>query len=224
MVRLIDWSGLRATVEGRAGSCRCELADDGLPAFGTDVIPVGAAPDLRLLARFLRGPANIPPAIRTWLADLLDPAASSEFQFKTLSKRKTGRKRKTSASLGIFELIGQGADPIPAGATPDLKSIANFLHGTVDIPPQLRGWLADLFDPSASSEFQFKRLSKRKTGRKKGTPAIVQMGLRVFELMDEGATRQQAIGKVEEEFKVRRTLVEKAMKEVREAIQAVADG
>ena len=78
-------------VEGTPGPVSCEIKR-GVPEWSSNPIPHGASPDLKVLATVLRGKAKLPDEIRQWLADLMDPDASSTFQFKKLSKRKRGKK------------------------------------------------------------------------------------------------------------------------------------
>jgi hypothetical protein len=53
---------------------------------------------------------------------------------------------------------------IPKGAEPDLKLLADVLRSKIQLPDDIRQWLADLLDPEAGSRFQFRKLEKRKGG------------------------------------------------------------
>ncbi|WP_237479228.1 hypothetical protein [Lichenibacterium dinghuense] len=85
-----NWSGFFATVEGRDCEFPASLDAAGRPTWEVGRPPAGAGQNLRLLAALLRGAAPLPPEVRAWLADLFDDRAESEFQVKTLSRRRRG--------------------------------------------------------------------------------------------------------------------------------------
>ena len=86
-----NWSGFFATVEGRECDVPATLSEAGLPTWGGRRLPAGGGQDLQLLVTLLRGDAPLPRAVRTWLADLFDDRADSEFQVKALSRRRRGK-------------------------------------------------------------------------------------------------------------------------------------
>lgn len=115
------------------------------------------------------------------------------------------------------------ARPIPDGALPDLKLLAEFLRSDVPIPSEIRHWLADMVDTDAYSEFQFKRLSKRRRGRKaKDATVYMEIARYVQSLTQTGETRQRAIGKAEAKFMIKRSTVEAALKATKLADEAQA--
>ncbi len=85
------WGPFKSQVEGDPGPMSCVLKDGELCYYAVD-IPKDAKPDLKLLADVLRSEIWLPPDIRCWLADLVDPGAGTTLQFKKLSKRKGGAK------------------------------------------------------------------------------------------------------------------------------------
>jgi hypothetical protein len=106
------WDLLPDTVEGRVRPASFALVD-GKPGFSAQAIPRKAPPNLRLLADVLRSENQLPSKIRKWLADLLDPDASTERQLK-LSKRKRGAKTKSisknwDVAEFVEELLHKGA-------------------------------------------------------------------------------------------------------------------
>jgi hypothetical protein len=85
------WDLFRTTVEGRPSPASC-VWENGTPIFCAIPIEKSSDPNLSLLAEMLRSEAPIPSEVRAWLADMMDPCATSDFQFKKLSKRGRGPK------------------------------------------------------------------------------------------------------------------------------------
>ena len=79
------------------GEC-CEFIN-GMPSRCSGSIPYGAEPRLDLLVDLFRSDTPIPKEIRDWLADLLDPNAASDFQFKELLRRKQGKPEKPQIGM-----------------------------------------------------------------------------------------------------------------------------
>ena len=108
--------------------------------------------------------------------------------------------------------------PIPRGTSPDLKLLAEMLRSKKPLPPNVRAWLADLVDPEAGSEFQFKSLSRR--GRGPGRVSVASnwdAAEAVISLMQEGSPRKRAIGEVMDRTGLRKSTLEAAMRSRREA-------
>lgn len=110
------------------------------------------------------------------------------------------------------------AHGIPQGSPPNLQILAEFLRSETQIPSGIRSWLADMMDRDANSEFQFKKLSKRKRGAKaRGSTANWEAARYVQALLSENETRKRAIGSAEEKFGIKRSAIEAALKSLREA-------
>ena len=94
------WNVFRHTVEGRESVVSCHFSD-GQRYYGKS-IPQNAKPDLSLLVDLFRSDTQIPREIRDWLADLLDPNAKSDFQFKELARRRPGKPEKALSEALTF--------------------------------------------------------------------------------------------------------------------------
>ena len=106
------WDLFKITVEGRVSPASCAW-ENGPTVFCAYPIKKGSAPNLVLLAEMLRSEIPIPNEIRKWLADMLDPNADSDFQFKKLSKRGRGPKVvgpavNWAAAQSVLDLIEAG--------------------------------------------------------------------------------------------------------------------
>ncbi|WP_150293096.1 hypothetical protein [Sphingobium estronivorans] len=86
------WRAVRETVEGQQSPSSCALTD-GRVIFSARPIPKGAQPNLKFLSQILRSDEPLPPVAREWLADLFDPDAESDYQIKTLARRRRGAKQ-----------------------------------------------------------------------------------------------------------------------------------
>lgn len=108
--------------------------------------------------------------------------------------------------------------PIPPGSEPNLKLLAEMLRSDAEVPAEVRRWLADLVDPEGTSEFHFKRLSKRGRGARVKGVAVNWEAASAFErYCSEGMARKQAIWRVQQEFSLSRASVEAAAKSLRAA-------
>jgi len=87
----LKWDLVRATVQGDQSPASCSILD-GRIVFSAEPIAKGAKPNLILLSQILRSGEPLPAIAREWLADLFDPAAKSEYQIKTIGRRKRGAK------------------------------------------------------------------------------------------------------------------------------------
>jgi hypothetical protein len=108
------WDLFRITVEGRVSPASCAW-ENGTPIFCAIPIKKKAKPDLLLLAEMLRSGAPIPVEVRGWLADMVDPNAKSDFQFKKLSKR--GRGAKTTGHTANWDAAEFVSNRMAAGDT-----------------------------------------------------------------------------------------------------------
>ncbi len=90
------WNTFIAQVEGsRSNPSRVALIREKLVWAGIELSDKKLRnPDLQLLADLLRSKRKLPQKVRNWLADLMDPNASSEFKKIKLSKSKRGPNRK----------------------------------------------------------------------------------------------------------------------------------
>lgn len=108
--------------------------------------------------------------------------------------------------------------PIKKGSEPNLTLLAEMLRSKKPIPIDIRSWLADMLDPNADSDFQFKKLSKRGRGAKStGSAANWKAAEFVLHCMETGDTRQQAIGKALGKFGIQRSAIEQALKSFTDA-------
>ncbi len=110
------------------------------------------------------------------------------------------------------------AYPIKKGSEPNLLLLSEMLRSQIPIPNEIRNWLADMLDPNADSDFQFKKLSKRRRGAKVAGPtANWEAAEFVLRRMENNDTRQQAIGKALGKFGIQRSALEEALKSLKEA-------
>jgi hypothetical protein len=104
-----------------------------------------------------------------------------------------------------------------------LLLLAEMLRSGAPIPVEVRGWLADMVDPNAKSDFQFKKLSKRGRGAKTtGHTANWDAAEFVSNRMAAGDTRQEAIGSALGKFHIEKAAIEEALRSMKEA-KAVHD-
>ena len=85
-------------------------------------------------------------------------------------------------------------------AAPDLKLLASLLRSKIDLPEEIRHWLADLMDPEAASTFQFKKLSRRKRGAGPGAKIYSDVGRIIREKIWRGEQRKNAINDAAKEY------------------------
>ena len=86
------------------------------------------------------------------------------------------------------------------------------------MPPEVRGWLADLFDDRADSEFQIKALSRRRRGVPSAEIGKHWPAARHFrDLVAGGVPRKRALGQAGEAFEISRSTLEAAIAELAEA-------
>ena len=118
------------------------------------------------------------------------------------------------------------SNPIPHGASPDLKVLATVLRGKAKLPDEIRQWLADLMDPDGSSKFQFKKLSKRRQGAKSersSTPDTLEVGNFISDEIHRGVKRKNAIADAVKKFGVSKATIEAKLAEWNEAMEAIWD-
>jgi hypothetical protein len=84
------WVGVfRDTVEGKPGPFSVELTENYRVL--NQPIPTGAKPQPELVLALLRSQIPLSPALRSIIADMIDPGADSAFCFKKFGRRKRGR-------------------------------------------------------------------------------------------------------------------------------------
>lgn len=106
----------------------------------------------------------------------------------------------------------------PVGAGQDLRLLAALLRGDAPLPPEVRAWLADLFDDRADSEFQVKALSRRRRGVPSAEIGKHWPAARHFrDLVASGMGRKHALGQTGDKFGVGRSTLEAAIAELDEA-------
>lgn len=117
-----------------------------------------------------------------------------------------------------------GAEAIRMGAKQNFSLLIEVLRGDAPLAPEVRNWLADLFDEQSDSEFQIKGLARRRRGKPEGVPGQHFEAVRRFRaLIEKGMNRQTALweaGKDNEEDvepKIGRSTMEKAIAEFEEA-------
>ncbi len=85
------WRAVAEAVQGDQSPSSCVI-QDGRIVFSARPIPKSAKPNLKLLSEILRSNEPLPRVAREWLADLFDPDAVSDYQVKTLARRRSGAK------------------------------------------------------------------------------------------------------------------------------------
>ena len=126
-------------------------------------------------------------------------------------------------SYGTFELIN--GEPyfsegcVPRGAKPNLVLLVELFRSETLLPREIRDWLADLFDPNATSDFHFKELSRRKPGKLKKSETQ-DLGAAIFfhKLCDEGIHRKEAFHRTRERFEIKKTVLDEAIALYRSAM------
>jgi hypothetical protein len=113
--------------------------------------------------------------------------------------------------------------PILKGAQPDLKLLAEFLRSDIPLPQSERNWLADLMDKDATSDFQFKKLSKRAAGRPVGGQEKKIAMARYFNDLQHALTRKRALHKTAMKFRVSPATIERALKSTKDEPRAQGD-
>jgi hypothetical protein len=109
-------------------------------------------------------------------------------------------------------------EPIPKGSRPNINLLAELLRSETPIPSDIRIWLADMMDENATSDFQFKVLSKRKRGAKVNGDSANWDAAKYFEeLIDKGETRKRAMGKTEEKCGIKKSSINNAVASRRSA-------
>lgn len=88
---------LQKRVQGSYSQWSIRL-EGGAPQLSLEGIPPHAQPDLTFFAEYLRSERPLTPDIRNWIADIMDPASGSEYQFKKLSLRKPSGRKKIGTS------------------------------------------------------------------------------------------------------------------------------
>ena len=88
---------------------------------------------------------------------------SEKNKWQAIIDRVQGDEAPASCSLSHGKIVFY-APPIPYGADPDLKFLADVLRSDEPLPPVARAWLADIFDPDVKSQFNVK---SGKPGRRK---------------------------------------------------------
>jgi len=74
-----------------------------------------------------------------------------------------GRQSTASCSVSNGRIVFD-ATPVAKRADQNLKLLSQVLRSDEQLPAIAREWLADLFDPDASSEFRVKELARRARG------------------------------------------------------------
>lgn len=143
-----------------------------------------------------------------------------EFEFWGLF-RATVEGRPSQVSSQINDGVpGFSPHPIPKNAKPNLKMLAKMLREREVIPQEIRDWLADMMDEDADSEFQFKKLSRRKRGRRgHGPSANMDAAKFIMRLMDEGKPRKQVLWEAEKKFNLKPSELAAAVRYRKEAIE-----
>ena len=100
------------------------------------------------------------------------------------------------------------SDDIPEGAGPDLKLLADVLRSKIELPGDIRQWLADLVDPGAGTTLQFKKLSKRKGGAKRSPVIDFEFAEYVEDQTRLGVPRKNTIADAAEGYGVSRSTIE----------------
>ncbi|KQP07719.1 hypothetical protein ASF28_11370 [Methylobacterium sp. Leaf99] len=117
-----------------------------------------------------------------------------------------------------------GIEGIAPDAQQNFSILVGLLRGDAPLPPEVRSWLADLFDERSDSEFQIKGLARRHRGKPPAAPGQHFEAVRRFRVMiEEGMDRQKALweaGKDDEKDavpRIMRSTMEKAIAEFEEA-------
>lgn len=125
--------------------------------------------------------------------------------------------------------IVDGQPDWAVGASPkaeqqNLKLLVDLLRSSSPLAPEVRGWLADLFDEQAESEFQVKALVRRRRGKPAAVPGQHIEAVRRFRnLLEKGVDRKTALweagkeNKSDKEPKISRSTMEKAIADIVEA-------
>lgn len=112
------------TVEGIESEGSCKLVDGAL-IVTEQPIKWGDQPDLSLLADVLRSDIELPPHVRAWLADLVDPQASSDaaLMFRNRSAVELGkalfRKKGPYTDWPIADFVADCIDEMRANGVPE---------------------------------------------------------------------------------------------------------
>ncbi|WP_267356639.1 MULTISPECIES: hypothetical protein [unclassified Methylobacterium] len=85
-----NWAGFFATIEGRESAFSAPMIG-GKPAWVGEGIGPGAEQNFGILVELLRSDAPLAREVRSWLADVFDEKAESEFQVKALVRRRRGK-------------------------------------------------------------------------------------------------------------------------------------
>ena len=136
----------------------------------------------------------------------------------TFKDQVEGRPGPTSCVFRDGELQYCSED-IPDSAKPDLKLLADVLRSTIQLPDDIRQWLADLFDPEAGSRFQFRKLEKRQGGA--GPDPIIDFELAHY-VEDQtrlGVPRKNTIADAAEGFGVSNSTIEGRLATYKKALE-----
>lgn len=135
--------------------------------------------------------------------------------------RATVEGRPSQASSQINNGVpGFFPQPIPKNAKPNLVILAKMLRERAAIPQEIRYWLADMMDEEADSEFQFKKLSRRKRGRRRhGPSANMDAAKFIMQLMDKGEPRKKVLWEAEKKFNLKPSELAAAVRYRKEAIE-----
>lgn len=94
---------------------------------------------------------------------MADPIASDRRKWGLVQQTVQGDQSNASCIFDSGRIVFSAA-PIGKGAKPNLKLLSQILRSDEPLPRIAREWLADLFDPDASSDHQIKRLERRRKG------------------------------------------------------------
>ena len=111
-----------------------------------------------------------------------------------------------------------GVEGIEPGAEQNFSILVELLRGDAPLPPEVRSWLADLFDDHAGSELQVKTLLRRHRGKPPAAPGQHFEAARHFrDLVVGGMSRQRALEAAGTMGGIKRSTIEKAIAEFEEA-------
>jgi hypothetical protein len=109
-------------------------------------------------------------------------------------------------------------ESIPQNANPDLSLLVDLFRSDTLIPREIRDWLADLFDPNATTDFPFKELARRKPGKPEKALSRNWDAAAFFDaLCEEGIHRKAAIAQTMAKFALAKTVLEEAIRSYRVA-------
>lgn len=166
------------------------------------------------------------------MADMLE----SEFaKWRAVAATVQGDQSSSSCVM-LDGRIVWSARPIPKDAKPNLKLLSEILRSDEPLPRVGREWLANLFDPDAVSDYQIKKINRRRRGGKPAGPSnnwdAAEYALMRMDCGDQaddpkasdgrGDSWEVAVELAAARFCISETAVEDAVKSYREA-KAVHD-